>query len=125
MEQLNTIRNLYRSLSDFEVKMDKEFGINMNEAILLHNLAENGRLSSGEIASLLELMPSNTSKVIKSAESKGLIYRILGNVDKRQMYFSLTPEGHKTLEKMNGLDLKIPETKLNLIFEITKMLNSF
>jgi len=109
MEELKKIRNLYRTITDFETKLEKEIGVNLNEGLLLYNLEKNGRLSSGEISQLLELMLSNTSKVLKASEQKGLIHRILGNIDKRQMYFSLTPKGNETLEKLKKGDFSISE----------------
>jgi DNA-binding MarR family transcriptional regulator len=111
MEELKKIRNLCRTINEFETKLEKEVGINFNEGLLLYNLEKNGRLSSGEISQLLELMLSNTSKIIKAAEHKGLINRILGNTDKRQMYFSLTPKGNETLKSLKKIEFSTQQFK--------------
>lgn len=107
MEKVFVIRNILHAATEFENRFERLFFISLNESMLLYYLTENGRLSSGEIASLLELTTSNTSKVIKAAEQKGLIHRILGNIDKRQMYFSMTSEGNKKLAEVKSGNIDI------------------
>ena len=101
MEMLCKIRDIYRSILAFEGKFEQQYGICLNEGMLLCSLSKPEQLSSGEIADLLGLTTSNTSKVIKSAECKGLIKRIMGEKDKRQMYFSLTDKGKECLLSIN------------------------
>ena len=67
------------------------------------------KYSSNELAEVLGLSNSNTSKVIKSVEKKGLIKRIIGKNDKRQMYFTLTDLGHKKLESIKCAQFDMPE----------------
>ena len=50
-----------------------------------------------------------SSKVIRAVEDKGLIRRALGEVDKRQMYFSLTEAGKKRLNELDLDKVEIPE----------------
>jgi DNA-binding MarR family transcriptional regulator len=72
------------------------------------------RLSSGEIAKQINLTCSNTSKLIRSIEDKGLIKRVLGEEDKRQMYFSLTQKGISKLAE-------IEEDKIKLTGPLSKL----
>lgn len=109
MEKLCKIRDLQRAVACFESRFEKQYGIGLNEGMLLCSLTNSGQLSSGEIAELLGLTPSNTSKVIKSVEEKGLIERVMGTADKRQMYFSLTPEGNKQIGRIKCENIEIPE----------------
>lgn len=109
MKNLCTIQNVYRLLSDYELKFQKNFGLSLNEGMLLCSL-RNGRISSGEIAHELELSCSNTSKVLKSVEAKGLVQRILGEKDKRQMYFILSKKGNELLEKMDLNEIELPDS---------------
>lgn len=101
METLCLIRDIYRSIREFEVHFQQRYGLCLNEGMLLCSLKK-GNHSSSEIAELLSLTNSNTSKVIKSVEDKGFVERILGKEDKRQMYFSLTEEGRKKLEEIES-----------------------
>jgi DNA-binding MarR family transcriptional regulator len=80
----------------------------MNEGMVLCCL-KSGSLSSGEIAEMMNLTCSNTSKVIRSVEDKGLIERVLGEKDRRQMYFILTDEGRRKLEEIENEQIEIPE----------------
>ncbi len=109
VEILCRIRDIYRSIAEFETHFEKVYGLCLNEGMLLCSLSKEERLSSGEIAGLLNLTTSNTSKVLKSVESKGLIGRVLGDKDKRQMYFSLTAEGREKLASVKCADMVMPD----------------
>lgn len=97
-EPLCRVRDAYRLINDFEATLQKDFGVGLNEGMLLCSLATLGECTSGRIAELLGLTLSNSSKVITSAENKGLVKRIPGKEDKRQMFFKLTPQGKKCIE---------------------------
>ncbi|MCD7899614.1 MAG: MarR family transcriptional regulator [Bacteroides sp.] len=99
MQNLCTLREIYRIIRDFEEKFQQEYGLSLNEGMLLCGLREQEHTSS-EIAKALGLTNSNTSKVIKSAEDKGYIERSIGKEDKRQMNFSITEAGIKKLTEI-------------------------
>ena len=103
------IRDVYRAISDFELNFQQLYDLGLNEGMLLCSLNAQ-KYSSNELASVLGLSNSNTSKVIKSVEKKGLIRRIVGKEDKRQMYFALTDFGKKKLESIKCAEFDIPET---------------
>lgn len=108
VKTLCKIRDIYRSIADFETGFQQKYNLSLNEGMLLCSLSSN-KYSSSEIADVLCLTNSNTSKVIKSVEKKGFIKRIMGKEDKRQMYFTLTDSGWKMLESIKCEDLKIPD----------------
>ncbi|MEG2820605.1 MAG: MarR family transcriptional regulator [Muribaculaceae bacterium] len=108
METLCKIRDIYRSIIQYEVEFQKKYNLCLNEGMLLCTLSKAGQLSSGEIAEQLGLTTSNSSKVILSVEKKGYISRALGQVDKRQMYFSLTKEGKKRLAEIKCNTIELP-----------------
>lgn len=70
MEPFCKIRDFYRAITDFETRFEKRYGLCLNEGMLLCCLRQEPRLSSGDIAKLLGLTHSNTSKVIRSVEKK-------------------------------------------------------
>ncbi len=109
MDKLCKIRDLYRAVTDFESEFEDEYHIGLNEGMLLCTLAKKENLSSGDIADKLGLRSSNTSKVIKSVEEKGLITRVVGEVDKRQMYFSLTTKGKDVLQLIECDKIELPD----------------
>lgn len=115
MESFCKIRDVYRAITEFEAQFEKRYGLGLNEGSLLCALHEVGRLSSGDIAKQLNITQSNASKVIRAAENKGLIQRSLGDDDKRQMYFSLTPEGERCLTQLHCCDIEVPAVLKQLL----------
>jgi DNA-binding MarR family transcriptional regulator len=113
MKKLCVIRDICRSISDFESEFQKAHNLCLNEGMVLCSLKQ-ARLSSGEIAKQINLTCSNTSKLIRSIEDKGLIKRVLGEEDKRQMYFSLTQKGISKLTE-------IEEDKIKLTGPLSKL----
>lgn len=104
------MRDVYKAITTFEINFEKVHGLSLNEAMILCLLKDVGRgMTSTAIAENTEMTPSNTSKVIRSVEEKGLIERAVGAVDKRQMYFSLTDAGRDKLTTLNCDEIQIPE----------------
>jgi DNA-binding MarR family transcriptional regulator len=100
MKKLCAIRDVCRALGEYEQDFLNVHTISLNEGMVLCSLKEK-RLSSGEIAKQINLTCSNTSKLIRNIEDKGLIERVMGEEDRRQMYFSLTQKG---FEMMNAIE---------------------
>ncbi len=115
MEKLCKIRDLQRAINRFEASFEKVYGICLNEGMALCSLARAGRLSSGELGELMGLTMSNTSKVINSIERKGLVERAMGTVDKRRMFFVLTPRGRELLAAIDCENAGVPELLARLI----------
>ena len=109
MEKLCRIRDIQRAVNHFELEFEARYGICLNEGMVLCSLSGAESLTSGELSSLLWLTCSNTSKVISSVERKGFVKRLLGTKDKRQMYFSLTPEGRELIGSIHCTELEVPE----------------
>lgn len=118
MNTLCTLRDIYRSIRDFEEFFQKKHDLCLNEGMLLCSL-KSGKLSSTELAEVLGLTTSNTSKVIKAVENKGLVDRILGKDDKRQMYFRLNETGKAKLGIIKKEESEIVKL-LCQIEEVTK-----
>jgi len=103
------IRDIYRSIADFENEFIKKHDLCLNEGMLLCTLSNAERLSSGEIAEILGLTNSNASKVIRAVEKKDLIKRELGDQDKRQMNFILTSKGLAMIKNIKTEKFEIPD----------------
>ena len=108
MEKLCKIRDIQRAVNRFEQDFERKYGICLNEGMVLCSLLKVDSLSAGELGELLGLSPSNASKVIRSVEVKGFIERILGDKDKRQMYFSLTERGKELILTLKCDEMEIP-----------------
>ena len=102
------MRELFKALSELEANLIEQHGVSLNEAMALCCIGGD-RLTASAISEHTGLSASHTSKVIRSVEKKGLIERILGDDDKRQMYFSLTQEGERCLKELECCDVKNPD----------------
>lgn len=100
METLCVIRDMYRTIMEFESKFQETHNLCFNEGMLLCSLKDD-QYSAGELAKLLGLSNSNVSKVIRSVEKKGLIERVLSDEDKRIMFFKLSQKGIKNLDAID------------------------
>lgn len=115
MDSFCRIRDIYRAIIDFENIMESKYGLSLNEGMLLCSLSCGKTMTSSEIAEALGLTCSNTSKVIKSVETKGLIKRSLGTTDKRSMLFTITPKGSKSLSELKCGSNEIPQILKEII----------
>ena len=99
METICAIKDIYKTLYQFEKSFADKNDITINEAMILCCLKDNQAKSAGA--------NSRVSKVITSVENKGFIHREINMSDKRQMFFSLTPEGSAKIQQMMtaGIDL--------------------
>jgi DNA-binding MarR family transcriptional regulator len=102
MEDICVIKEIYKLLYQFEKEFVDRHGISMNEAMVLCCLKDGNEKSAGEICDFVGLSNSRVSKVLCSAEDKGYIRRRLGDVDRRQMFFSLTDKGRNKMEEIKG-----------------------
>ncbi len=112
---ISEIRNIYQAISGFEHKLEKAFGTNINELMLLCTLSEQDDMTSGEIAEALNLTASNASKVIASMEKKNCVERHMCKNDKRCMRFNLTDKGRELLSRVNCKDVQVPEDLRKLL----------
>jgi DNA-binding MarR family transcriptional regulator len=115
MDFLCAIRDLQRAMVTYETNFLAAYTITLNEGMLLCCLS-NQQLKASELAETIELTCSNCSKVIKSAEEKGLIQRTLGKEDKREMFFSLTDRGHQKIREIAESPISIPQV-ISLVIE--------
>ena len=69
------IRNIYKAIIRFENELDKQFGLNINEGMLLCLLQDAEPMLAKDIADKMNLTKSNTSKVIASLEKRQYIER--------------------------------------------------
>lgn len=114
VKTLCQIRDIYRSIAEFEIGFQRRYDICLNEGMLLCSLSSK-KYSSSELATALGLTNSNASKVIKSVENKGLVERIMGESDKRQMYFVLTLKGQEKLKTIKCGNLQVPPVLESII----------
>ena len=102
MEDICLIKEIYRSLYQFEKDFLEMNQVSINDAMVLCCLKGSEEKSAGDICDFVGLSNSRVSKVLCAVEEMGYIQRRLGSIDKRQMFFSLTEAGKFKLQEMKG-----------------------
>lgn len=106
MEAICIIKDIYKTLYQFEKAFADVHEITINEAMLLCCLKDGEEKSAGSISEFIGLSNSRVSKVITAVENKGFIRRHINKQDKRQMFFSLTPNGKEKVRQMMNAELR-------------------
>lgn len=106
MESICAIKDIYKTLYKFEKAFAEVHDITINEAMLLCCLKDGETKSAGMICEYIGLSNSRVSKVITAVENKGYIRRNINKNDKRQMFFSLTPDGKEKIRQMMNAELR-------------------
>jgi DNA-binding MarR family transcriptional regulator len=103
----------------------------MSIGFALLNIHSEEGTPATKIAPLMGLEARSLTRLLKSMEEKGLIYRKADKVDKRSVRIYLTKEGKKHRDKSKETVLKfneavreeIPASKLNVFFEVVQSVN--
>lgn len=106
MESICAIKDIYKTLYQFEKAFAEVHDITINEAMLLCCLKDGETKSAGMLSEYIGLSNSRVSKVITAVENKGYIRRNINKNDKRQMFFSLTPNGKEKIRQMMNAELR-------------------
>ena len=108
MDKLCRIRDLQRAVMRFEADFEAHYGISLHEGMTLCTLSQCEKMCPGELGEALGLTPSNMSKVLRSVESKGLAVREMCCKDRRQFFYSATPQGRRLLETLDCASFELP-----------------
>lgn len=108
MDKLCRIRDLQRAVMRFEADFEAHYGISLNEGMALCTLSRCEKMCPGELGEALGLTPSNTSKVLRTAETKGLVAREMCCKDRRQIFYSVTPQGRRLLATLDCASFELP-----------------
>ncbi|MCF0203448.1 MAG: winged helix DNA-binding protein [Bacteroidaceae bacterium] len=102
------MRELCKAISELEDSLVDIYGITLNEAMVMCCIGSEN-IAAGDISQAIGMKSSHLSKVLRSIEEKGLITRAFGDKDKRQIYFSLTPEATSRLCTLKCDGIPIPD----------------
>lgn len=108
-----------------------KYGGTMSVGFALLNINAEEGTPAMKIGPLMGLEPRSLTRLLKSMEEKGLIFREADKVDKRSVRIYLTKEGKKNKEKSRETVLRfneaireeIPNDKLNVFFEVLQEIN--
>lgn len=105
LETLTLVERLHRRLLDVikdEFDRQGRNDINAVQALLLYNIG-NSELTAGELRTRGYYLGSNVSYNLKKLVEQGMIHHQRSRVDRRSVRVSLTDEGQKVAEIVEGL----------------------
>ncbi len=100
MEPICRIKEIYKTLYQFERIFSERHGLTINEAMLLCCLRDDRPRTAGTLCDFVGLSNPRVSKVITAVEGKGFLLRTINPHDRRQMLFSLSDEGYAKIQQM-------------------------
>ena len=108
-----------------------KFGGTMSIGFALLNINTEEGTPATKIAPMMGLEARSLTRLLKSMEEKGLIYRETDKNDKRSVRIRLTKEGRKDKEKAKNTVLRFNEVvreevddeKLNAFFDVLRKIN--
>ncbi|MGI9400058.1 MAG: transcriptional regulator LdtR [Rhizobiaceae bacterium] len=105
LEALTLVERLHRRLLDVikdEFDRQGRNDINSVQALLLYNIG-NSELTAGELRTRGYYLGSNVSYNLKKLVEQGFIHHQRSRIDRRSVRVSLTDEGQKVAEIVDGL----------------------
>src|SRR4051812_49109860 len=108
-----------------------KYDITMSMGFVLLNINTEEGTPATKIAPLMGLEARSLTRLLKSMEEKGLIYREADSSDKRLVRIALTKEGKKKKEKSREVVLRFNEAiqeqvepeKLRIFFEVLQKIS--
>ncbi|MFV0537855.1 MAG: MarR family winged helix-turn-helix transcriptional regulator [Dysgonomonas sp.] len=115
MEKICKLKDIYKSLYNFEKEFAETNGITINEGMILCCMKDGSPKLASELYDFVGLSGSRVSRVIHAVENKGFIVREMGVIDKRQMIFSLTELGRRKIKEMQKEKMDLSELRIQLM----------
>jgi DNA-binding MarR family transcriptional regulator len=125
------IKAAWHGISRMYNQQAAKYGGTMSIGFALLNIHTEEGTAATKIAPMMGLEARSLTRLLKSMEEKGLIYRETDKYDKRSVRIMLTKEGKKNKEKARETVLRfnevvrqeIPDQKLSVFFEVLQNIN--
>lgn len=125
------IKAAWHGISRMYNQQAAKYGGTMSIGFALLNIHTEEGTAATKIAPMMGLEARSLTRLLKSMEEKGLIYRETDKNDKRSVRIMLTKEGRKNKEKARETVLRfneavreeIPEEKLSVFFDVLQNIN--
>ena len=125
------IRSAWHAIARMYNQQASKYDATMAIGFVLLNINSEEGTPATKIAPLMGLEPRSLTRILKTLEERGAIYREVDKVDKRCVRIFLTEEGKLARERSRQTVLKfneivrqeIPENKLNVFFDVIQQVN--
>lgn len=94
---LTAMRKILRTTERNSKALLHATGLTPSQLVLMQVLDESGEQTAGYVAARMGITQATTTVLIQKLESLGMVERRKGDVDRRQAWLSLTPEGVRVL----------------------------
>lgn len=126
-----TIKAAWHAISRMYNQKAAKYGITTSIAFVLLNISSSEGTPATKIAPMIGLEPRSLTRMLKTLEEKGLIYREKDTKDGRSVRIHLTELGYEkkgvaveTVRAFNHIVFKnIPKEKLSIFFEVIDQIN--
>ncbi len=127
----HNIKATWHAIARMYNQQAARYGGTMATGYVLLNINSEEGTQATKIAPLMGLETRSLTRMLKSMEESGLIYRQADKSDKRSVRILLTPDGKKMKEKAKEAVLvfnetilqQIPAAKLTVFFEVLQGVN--
>jgi DNA-binding MarR family transcriptional regulator len=125
------IKAAWHAIARMYNQQASKYDITMSMGFVLLNIHSDEGTPATKIAPLMGLEARSLTRLLKSMEEKGLIYREADSSDKRLVRIALTKEGKKKKEKSREVVLRFNEAiqeqvepeKLRIFFEVLQKIS--
>jgi MarR family transcriptional regulator, organic hydroperoxide resistance regulator len=125
------IKAAWHAISRMYNQQAMKYDGTMSIGYALLNISSEEGVAATKVGPLMGLEPRSLTRLLKSMEEKGLIYREVDKNDKRSVKVLLTKEGKKMKEKSRETVLRFNDAvreevsiqKLNTFFEVVQCIN--
>lgn len=127
------VRYVWHAMARMYNQLGSPHDISTSMGFVLLNIRTEGGSQATKIAPLMGLESRSLTRMLRTMEEKGLIYRKRDSVDRRSVNIYLTEEGlrrkritQETIKKFNEeIRKEIPMTDLDKFFEVMTKVNQF
>lgn len=125
------IRSAWHAIARMYNQQAAKHNVTMAIGFVLLNIDIEAGTPATKIAPLMGLEPRSLTRLLKTLEEQGAIYRKVDKTDKRSVRIFLTEEGKQGRERSKETVLRfntavrqeIPEEKLSLFFDVIQHIN--
>lgn len=125
------IRSAWHAIARMYNQQAAKYDATMAIGFVLLNINTEEGTPATKIAPLMGLEPRSLTRLLKTLEERGTIYREVDKTDKRSVRIFLTEEGRIARERSRQSVLRfnevirreIPENKLNVFFDVIQQVN--
>lgn len=96
---LTAMRRILRATETNSKALLRDTGLTPSQLLVMRLIRDAGELTAGDIATRMGITQATTTGLIHKLERRGLIARQKGETDRRQVWLSLTLDGHSTLKQ--------------------------